>query len=455
MNAGPDVERLISGWLLEEAPGRAPDRILEAAGRTIDRTHQRRFVAGWRPRTMFERLAAAAVSAVLAIGAITLGASLITAPDNAARPCPATFDEADAVDTFAPGLSQAQRAWGIAGGAPQAIRPGVIAAFSAEPAGSPESVITIDPETGGQCHLVRFRSTQLIQGPGVTTLDWSPAGDALAIGVRRFEDGEERDGQVLIWTPKRLLRIWLGDGAAPGVEWAPDGRSIAVWKAWPLSGSIDSPETSPETRVVHADGSADRTYGIQPFADGLNWSPDGARWIVIQGTTMKADQPTSASIVDVTDGRVSPINLAIGHYATMGWIDDGRVLLRELMDPGVRYLDVPVVAPADVAILPIPDEGSSHELALSPDGRRVAYATPTGLAIVDVAAGSASPPGQVEVAGAAGAVGWPSWSPDGERVIFYAGGAPWVVNADGTGLRQLVAGNVASFDNPWQPVPVQ
>ena len=29
--AGPDVERLISDWLVEEAPERAPDRILGAA----------------------------------------------------------------------------------------------------------------------------------------------------------------------------------------------------------------------------------------------------------------------------------------------------------------------------------------------------------------------------------------------------------------------------------------
>ena len=139
----------------------------------------------------------------------------------------------------------------------------------------------------------------------------------------------------------------------------------------------------------------------------------------------------------------------------MGWIDDGRVLLREPTNPGVRYLNIPVATPADFSILSVPNEEPSFELALSPDGRRVAYATADGLAIVDVAAGSANPPGHVVVEGAAGDVGWPSWSPDGERVLFYAAGAPWVVNVDGTGLRQLVAGNVSSFDDPWQPVPVQ
>ena len=70
MNAGRDVERLIAGWLSEEAPGRAPDRILDAAGRVIDRTNQRRFVVAWRLPTMnpLARLAAVAVVAVVAVG---------------------------------------------------------------------------------------------------------------------------------------------------------------------------------------------------------------------------------------------------------------------------------------------------------------------------------------------------------------------------------------------------
>ena len=73
MNAGRDVERLIASWLVEEAPGRAPDRVLDAAGRVIDRTNQRRIVAEWREPmyvTMRGLLAAAVIGAVLIGGAI-------------------------------------------------------------------------------------------------------------------------------------------------------------------------------------------------------------------------------------------------------------------------------------------------------------------------------------------------------------------------------------------------
>jgi hypothetical protein len=72
MNAGPDVERLIAGWLAEEAPGRAPDRILDLAGRAIDRTRQRRFGVGWRESMTRNRgLAAAAL-----VGVVVLGSAL-------------------------------------------------------------------------------------------------------------------------------------------------------------------------------------------------------------------------------------------------------------------------------------------------------------------------------------------------------------------------------------------
>jgi hypothetical protein len=75
MNAGRDVERLIASWLVEEAPGRAPDRILDAAGRVIDRTNQRRIVAEWREPmyvTMRGLVAAAVIGAVLIGGVMFL-----------------------------------------------------------------------------------------------------------------------------------------------------------------------------------------------------------------------------------------------------------------------------------------------------------------------------------------------------------------------------------------------
>jgi hypothetical protein len=72
MNAGHDVERLVSDWLLDEAPGRAPDRILESTATVIDRTKQRRFGAAWRePSSVAMR--GLALSAAIGVGVVALG----------------------------------------------------------------------------------------------------------------------------------------------------------------------------------------------------------------------------------------------------------------------------------------------------------------------------------------------------------------------------------------------
>jgi hypothetical protein len=76
MNAGRDVEELISVWLNEEATERAPDRVLDLAGRTIDRTKQRRLGVAWKEPTLTSTarlLAAAAVLIVSVAGAALIG----------------------------------------------------------------------------------------------------------------------------------------------------------------------------------------------------------------------------------------------------------------------------------------------------------------------------------------------------------------------------------------------
>jgi hypothetical protein len=81
MNAGRDVERLIADWLVEEAPTGAPDRILPAAGRTIDSTRQRRFGAAWREPMVVSTsrlVLAAAVVLAAVVGAGLIGRSTAT-----------------------------------------------------------------------------------------------------------------------------------------------------------------------------------------------------------------------------------------------------------------------------------------------------------------------------------------------------------------------------------------
>jgi hypothetical protein len=451
------LERSARQWL-EHGPTRAPDRPVDAALARIQSTAQERDLRiPWRPRTMFDRLAVAAVAAVLAIGTITLTTSLLTRPaDPAAGACPPTQQEANAVDGLAPGVGAADRAWERRDAA--RIRPDRIAAFASEPPDNvPGTVFLLDPVTGSRCRLIALASNHPIQGPFGTSLDWSPSGDALALGLAGAEGPEgQEDGVVLVWTPDRLIRVWSGEGN-PFIEWAPDARRLAVW-----TGS-GAPED--ELRIVHADGSPDRTLGVRPYGAGLLWSPDGSRMIVSEAIPSEGTLPDTAfSIVDADDGRVTPLGApGTGHFLPIAWLDDDRVVVASTARgrSGTEWFVMSTSDPADFAELPIPDHVPNHAVP-SPDRTRLAYVADAdegsgvgSLSLISLAEGGPAQPTHPAPGLRAGGVGV-AWSPDGQQLVFIEAFGPlWTVNADGSNLRQIASGGLVPIDDPWQPVPVR
>jgi hypothetical protein len=99
MNAGPDVERSIAQWLVEELPGRAPDRILANAAHVIDRTKQRRFAVAWREPVTLSIRTLAAVAAIVIVAIVgagwvgrstaAIGGQATPAPTGVTSPSPA------------------------------------------------------------------------------------------------------------------------------------------------------------------------------------------------------------------------------------------------------------------------------------------------------------------------------------------------------------------------------
>jgi hypothetical protein len=89
MNAGRDVERLISTWLTEEATDRSRDRVLAAVRQAVDRMPQRRFGAAWR-EPMYVSPTRLAVMAATLVVAVVGGAFFgrISAPRGSGAPAP-------------------------------------------------------------------------------------------------------------------------------------------------------------------------------------------------------------------------------------------------------------------------------------------------------------------------------------------------------------------------------
>ena len=105
MNAGRDVERLISSWLTEEASDRSRDRVLAEVRQAVHRMPQRRFGAAWRNPMYLSPVRIAAMAAALAI-AVVGGAVIgrMTAPSSpaaaAATPTPSLGAGAEALDAY-------------------------------------------------------------------------------------------------------------------------------------------------------------------------------------------------------------------------------------------------------------------------------------------------------------------------------------------------------------------
>ena len=203
------------------------------------------------------------------------------------------------------------------------------------------------------------------------------------------------------WSPdssKVLCNLWSPEGVQPGVQPAtanPDGSGFTL-----LNSNLP----------------------LDLFC--LNWSPTGARLLChSEGMANPADAGLytvrSSDAGDLV--RVST-TLPGGFDNGYGYSPDGSRILYAQFDSN------------DIATL----------LSVKPDGSDPIQLSPPGLSIIDL--------GFFDRVGA-------DWSPDGSRVAFAAQklslgrfiSAVFVVNADGTGLRQITPSGVGGVSAQWSP----
>jgi Tol biopolymer transport system component len=156
----------------------------------------------------------------------------------------------------------------------------------------------------------------------------------------------------------------------------------------------------------------------------LNWAPDGTRLLC---TTPEEANPADAGLYTVRSSdagdleRVSatpPGGLDIGY----GYSPDGSRILFARFDSS--------------------DHGTLF--SVKPDGSDPVQLSPTGLSVIDL--------GFFDRIGA-------DWSPNGSQVVFGAQKlssgrfttALFVVNADGTGLRQITPSGLGAISAQWSP----
>lgn len=178
--------------------------------------------------------------------------------------------------------------------------------------------------------------------------------------------------------------------------------------------------------------------------------------------TVDADGANFNQVVEPGPGRDQP------HAGTEGprWTSDGRVVFGSNRAGGPDDWHVFVVAANGGEPVQITggDDGIEYNPAMSSDGSTLVYAkaeaTPGGPdpfreAGIFVSDADGANERQLTTAPDGAVDEWPDISPDGEWVVFTRGHIPegglYIVNIDGSGLRQLIDGDFEPLRPRWSP----
>ena len=236
--------------------------------------------------------------------------------------------------------------------------------------------------------------------------------------------------------------------------WSPDGKQLA-------SLSIDAAKRlhlypfnvdgSGEVRDIAAQWPS-TAAGDEQSAFDLSWSPDGTRLAFVLDTrpAFKRSGPRHRHLyITPADGsglkNVSLDPEALLVHSNLAWSPDGRRLAFAsangigLLDADLNWSEIPIA---------LHESRTIQQPAWSPDGTRLAWFSRDSIVVSDLTGGD-----QLELTrGRCRGVN-PSWSGDGSRIAFVCphntGGDVWVMNADGSGLTRIT--NFAEGKSEFNP----
>lgn len=456
----PDLERRIRTWFADEIgeTEAAPSSVHAFLGAIPQSMPQERGLVG---RRTFVLLAAAVLLVGLLAGAIAVGTGLLKLPSILPLPAPSPLIDESAAPSLAPepltfdcaaeqATARSRTDQWQAGPAPSGrVRSGWIAAWDV---GDTPQLVLVNPENGDVCSLVAFDGYGPPSDgtPGGGPLVWSSDGSSLAIVVRGGQNGAT---DLFVWSRRGLAGPILQVEASRFLlvpSWSPDGSRIAVSSNPPWTVS-DGPLAPASVWIVNSDGSAAHALQADCVAclgGSALWSPSGDR--VALWTNSDQDASVGGIAVGNADGLTSTLVPDTGPASRLlGWAGEDYV---RVLEADGHLVDVPLDVGADRI-----DHGATAlrqdlELAFSPDGTQAAQIETGGLGFGDLMACDLSTATCRTVTHDPGAFG-PVWSPDGQTIAYLIGMSVcgpcpspppsppgiWLINADGTGQRQLSA----------------
>jgi sugar lactone lactonase YvrE len=224
-----------------------------------------------------------------------------------------------------------------------------------------------------------------------------------------------------------------------GLTWSPDGRRLA-FVATP-AGSVNG---STEVYTVDADGSnLVRISQNDVDDDSPAWSPDGTRLAFrVAGADPSARVDSNVAITLVGQPDVT----VLGPGASPVWSPDGQQIAMTVTEGDVSHVWIQGVdgggrrQASDIAVAAAPP-------SWSPDGQSLVVVSSAGLSLIQVASGSVTPL-------TADPASTATWSIGGTIAFSATGsGSPglFVMDSDGTGLRQVLADQGFAAVAAWSP----
>ena len=275
---------------------------------------------------------------------------------------------------------------------------------------------------------------------------WSPDGDKIA-----FASYANGDYGIFVMNPDGTGTIRLTDNIVWGysLAWSPNGTKI-VFDAL-HSGN-------PEIYVMNADGTELTNLSNNPARDSCpSWSPDGTRiafW-------SERDGNSEVYIVNVDGTGLTNLtkNSALDTLSDLvtAWSPDGAKLVFNSFRDGnfeVYVMNADGTQPTNLT----QRLGWDDNPTWSPDGSKIAFVAfsddhrSVGISVMNSDGTGMT---QLTLASDLTLHTLPVWSPDGSQIAFEAyQDAQWevyVMNADGSGLRNLTNNQFFDYFSAWQP----
>ena len=257
----------------------------------------------------------------------------------------------------------------------------------------------------------------------------------------------DRGGLRIRHPDRRVETVIAGGVRSP--DWSPDGRQV-VYERVERLGSTQHlvPAFSPDPEF--------ELFLHEPF---VSFSPDGARMIFSQygdrvsdATGLESSNPMDSSVeimsVDRTNQRTLFHREGVSAFSAV-WSPAGDAIAlsvgRYFRPAGLPPAQIGVIDPNGSHLrLVVDDEVNNGFPSWSPDGKRLVFKGGRRLFVVPAGGGA-----QVAVTDPGYYSNFPQWSPDGARIMFTSNRGGdfdlYTVRPDGTDLRQLThaAGNDA------------